>query len=61
MSKANFVQHVLKTKKKAEKGLQSVGSQIRTNLDAGQKKFDHSTRVNPIAGAREAFMRGYRK
>ena len=60
MSKANFVQSVLNTKKRAEKGLQAVGGQIRHNVAEGQRKdFNYQTRINPLAGAKAAFLRGY--
>lgn len=58
--KQTFIKKIAGTKARAESGLQSVGGQIRKNLADGQRKsFDHSTVINPLKGALDAYKRGY--
>lgn len=63
-NKENFIKKLIGTKSRVERGLQSVGSNIRTNIDQGQKDFSsgkakYYASINPLKGTRAAFKRGY--
>jgi hypothetical protein len=62
--KENFVQKVVATKNKIGKGLESVGSNIRKNVDQGQAdlqsgKSKYYASINPLKGTVDAYKQGY--
>lgn len=65
-AKANFVQKLVSMKGRAETGLQSVGKNITKNIQQGDADFQsgkapYYATVNPLKGAKAAFMSGYGK
>jgi hypothetical protein len=55
---------IMKWKKRMEQGFQSVGRNIRTNIEEGQKglkKTDnkYKYRINALKGNLDAFKRGF--
>lgn len=58
---ANVGQNTARSYIGATKGLQNVGSQIRSNLKAGQSSnYNASTNINPIKGVATAFRAGFK-
>lgn len=60
----NFISTVLKSKGRAERGLQSVGRRIGQNISQGQSDFESGKAkyygtINPFRGLGSAFKDGY--
>lgn len=62
---ANIGQNTARSYLSATKGLQNVGSQIRSNIQQGQANLKpgapQSNAINPLAGAGQAFRSAFKK